>query len=756
MKIYTASKSQAQGRPGWSVSFRHPLRLDVRNKPGLKMRKGLGTTSPEEADQLTAELNEILSDDSWWTMSRRAEAALRFDQRVVDVFYEDIEAPAATNRSLRDLSIPLPTKEEGYSRVLFVGTTGAGKTSLLRHLIGSDPDEDRFPSTSTAKTTIAETEVVLAEGPFKAVVTFFSEAETRVAIEECVVNACSAALEGAGDERVIDRFLNHPDQRLRLGYSLGAWRKSTLSGRSSEEDDWSFDEDAGSSKISELPADEDAVTDAEAEENQKSLEAYVGRVRALVSAVGIPLLKTLQVDFSSASPDDQDTILELLESELHGNQEFSELIHDVVDDIQSRLDLVPAGAFERKHGGWPVRWTFSTGDRKDFIRHVRWFSSNYAPSYGRLLTPLVDGIRVQGPLFPTFTGITPSIILLDGQGLGHTPDSTTSVSTQITRRFAEADVILLVDNAEQPMQAAPLAVLSSVGTSGNYGKLAVVFTHFDQVKGDNLPNPAAKREHILASVRNGITSLREVVGGGVANSLGRAVEKNSYMLGALQAKSNKLPGGVVKELERLLQQFEEAIQPATPPNIAPVYNLVGLDFAIQAATTKFQERWSAKLGLATRSGVNKEHWTRVKALNRRIIIGQDHYNHLQPVADLIRELQTQVSSFLDSPTSWTREPANDDEVQEALAGLRQSVFRAVHDLARNRVVDEPQSAWQRAFLLSGRGSTFERAEKIDAILDDAAPIPGPAMQPKAKDFLKEVRDLVEAVIADYGARVEAA
>ena len=42
-------------------------------------------------------------------------------------------------------------------------------------MIGSDPDEDRFPSTSTSRTTIADTEVILAEGPYRAVVTFIKE-----------------------------------------------------------------------------------------------------------------------------------------------------------------------------------------------------------------------------------------------------------------------------------------------------------------------------------------------------------------------------------------------------------------------------------------------------------------------------------------------------------------------------------------------------------------------------------------------------
>ena len=57
--------------------------------------------------------------------------------------------------------------------------------------------------------------------------------------------------------------------------------------------------------------------------------------------------------------------------------------------------------------------------------------------FGKLLTPLVDGIRVMGPLFPTFTDYQAKVVLLDGQGLGHTPDSSTSVTTHITRRFSE-------------------------------------------------------------------------------------------------------------------------------------------------------------------------------------------------------------------------------------------------------------------------------------------------------------------------------
>ena len=84
---------------------------------------------------------------------------------VIDAFYDEIQAGRDDPEALRESHIRLPdAKEDGYSRVLFVGTTGAGKTSLLRQLIGSDPDEDRFPSTAPAKTTIADIEVIQAEG----------------------------------------------------------------------------------------------------------------------------------------------------------------------------------------------------------------------------------------------------------------------------------------------------------------------------------------------------------------------------------------------------------------------------------------------------------------------------------------------------------------------------------------------------------------------------------------------------------------
>src|SRR5207245_5701701 len=109
--------------------------------------------------------------------------------------------------------------------------------------------------------------------------------------------------------------------------------------------------------------------------------------------------------------------------------------------------------FRRERRDWPLLWQFETTDRAEFMKTVNRFSSNYAPNFGRLLTPLVQGMRVRGPFAPDWAENGEcKLVLMDGEGLGHTPDSTASISTNITQRLRDLDAVILVDNAEQPMQ----------------------------------------------------------------------------------------------------------------------------------------------------------------------------------------------------------------------------------------------------------------------------------------------------------------
>jgi GTPase SAR1 family protein len=699
---------------------------------------------------MAEEMNTILGDPSWWNAIKRGEAERVFSKAVVNAFYDEIQAGREDPEKLREQHLPLPSAEDGYSRVLFVGTTGAGKTSLLRQLIGSDPDEDRFPSTAPAKTTIANIEVIQAESEYSAIVTFFSEFQVQVSIEECITDACLVALDGVSDEKVLDRFLNHRDQKFRLSYILGTVDTNE------EEEELSFDEEGepDTSKEERL-ADDDRVT------NIQVLNAFVTRIKDLSEKIAKGLSKTLDEDIARLTGGDRDAFDELFELDLTRQQDFDELVQDVLETVRERFGLIQLGELRAHRSGWPELWLFNTADRADFIQQIRWFSSNYWPHFGRLLTPLVQGIRVKGPLYPTFSEKRPTLVLIDGQGLGHSPDSSSSVSTHITKRFSDVDLILLVDNAEQPMQAAPLSVLRSVAASGYQEKLAIAFTHFDQIKGKNLPTFSDKRAHVMASVTHLLSSLKDILGAPLVKSIERSIEARCFMLGGVDRLLTKLPSKAAdymkNQLLELIALCERAIQPPAPPQASPIYDPTGLAFVVQEAVDKFMKPWLARLGLGLHDGVSREHWTKIKALNRRIAGELDvEYDKLQPVADLEARLKEAISRFLDNPVDWTRAPADEVEEQAAVSGVRRAVSIALPGLVLTRLIEGHLGEWRSAYDYSGTGSTSRRALAIRQIYETAAPLPTAAMTKPSADFMAEIRRIVRAAIEEAGGKVQLA
>ena len=754
--VYSASKSRSN-RPGWSVSFRHPLRNDARGKPGLRIRRGLGTTDDAEADGLVEEMSTLLRDHTWWNANKRADAEKTFSKVIVDAFYDDLQAGRQDPEGLREELITLPNSDDGYSRVLFVGTTGAGKTSLLRQLIDSDPDEDRFPSTAPAKTTIADIEIVQSKGPFQAVVTFFTEFQIQASVEECIADACSAAREDAPEDKIAERFLNHRDQKFRLSYVLGGWRE--VKNQAEETDEFSFEDEI---EVSTDGQEDGGLGHDERARNRKVLEEILSRIAALSEKAVDRLASDLGSEPGTLKGSDREAAEELIEEQfevyLMEDDGFHELVHDVLEHVRERFNLIDEGSLERHRSGWPKRWWFETGDRRQFIEQIRWFSSNFWPQFGRLLTPLVCGIRVKGPLFPAFTQCPPQLALIDGQGLGHTPDSTSSVTTHITRRFDRVDVILLVDSAQQPMQAAPLSVLRSVASSGHSAKLAVAFTHFDQIKGPSLRTSTDKRSHVMASVLNALSNLRDTLGVPVTRNIEQDIDDRCFMLGGVDRSLKRLPDRAAdymrEELSDLVDFCEKAILPPPPPEARPIYDPTGISFAVRDAVSNFQGPWLARLGLSGYEGVRKEHWTRVKALNRRIA-GEldDEYDTLRPVADLVARMTEAVSRFLDNPIDWTREPEDDKERHAAIAEIRRAVSTEMHEFALRRLVEQHLEEWRKAYALRGTGSTFVRARTIRGIYDEAAPIPNAVMPPPSKQFLADVRRIVTGAIEKSGGEV---
>lgn len=744
-RIYKASKTRSN-RPGYSVAFRHPLRRDSRGHYGLKVRRGLGTSDERRADRLVKQLNELLSDQAWWNADKRQEAARQFSEVVVGAFFDGIEAGRVNTHQLRDARIPLPTPDDGYARIFLVGTTGAGKTTLLRHLIGSDHHRDRFPSTSTARTTTADIEIVSADGAFEGVVTFMPEHEVRAHVDECLEEACLSAIQVETDTKIAGNLLSHREQRFRLSYILGTWADQS----DGDDDEFRFeDEEPESDDIEES----EAVDRKESAQNRKLLKEYIERIKELSLNAAGAISESVGTLDELDDPEDRASWLELFGDALHDHEAFARLALDLLDDIEDRFSLIKLGAFENSPTGWPVAWSFSEPSRGEFLKQLRWFSSNHHRQFGRLLTPLVDGIRAKGPFKPQIDDlrVADQLVLIDGEGIGHSTKTTSSVSTRVTKRFSQVDMILLIDNAEQPMQAAPIELLRTIGNSGHADKLAVAFTHFDMVKGKNFGTFQQKRDHVMLSVQDSVATLRQSVGAPVAAMLEKRIQHHAFFLGGLDREIEKIPSGFRNQLANLLTAMRRAANPSAPADSAPVYSVEGLEIALRDAAVGFLGPWKGRLGLEYHDGIAKEHWTRIKALARRFANAwSNEYDTLRPVADFVASLQENISRWLDSPTTWTRRPKNDDQRHAALAPIRKAVFVALHDLAEDRLANAHRSDWRDALDFAGTGSSFQRAEEIDRIYREASPLISSAMSSSSRKFLHELHRLIRTSIEEAG------
>lgn len=736
--FYSASLSRTQGRNTYAVIFRHPKRTDpATGKEGLRVRQSLKTDNEQEAATLRNQMSALLASPQLWDLGAREQALGLFDPRVVDIFFYKLEGGEIDFIALRDGVIALPSAQSrDYRRALFLGTTGAGKTTLLRQIMGTDPTKERFPSTSTAKTTVHETEVILQEGTYCAVVTFFPMEDVREHLKECVSAAVLAAYRSESDSDQMRRLLTHVNQRFRFNYVLG---NGPVKDTSDFDDDSNGDIDTESGDL--LKRTNDVLLSALA-----SVKEIAERYR-----------KSLRTELNAADEKDQRVIDELFEEELDNrtrdDEAFQQVVDAVMDEIEERFALLPDGKLQKTKVGWPLTWTWETGDRDAFIASISRFASNYAPLFGTLLTPLVNGVRVSGPFYPAWTNDKPKLVLLDGEGLGHTPRSMSTISTTLSKRIDMVDAVILVDNATQPMLAAPVAAMKELVSSGNSAKLIFAFTHFDKVSGDNLPNPSACSQHVLASAENVLSAIGEDLGPFAERALRARLKSSRVFLADLDQKldiESKDGKRTTSQLGKLLEMIDGIVERPKLSDSRPSYDRMNLVLAVRAAAESFHSGWRRRL-----EGADKEHWTRIKALSRRLATGPDHYDTLQPVADLRWELQQRLYVLLQNPVAWDGPEPTDDDKQRIFDDIAEDLSRRLLELASRRVKSERLGDWRSAYDESGPRSTFRRAKLIaERVYDLAAPVPDVTPSPDRNAFLQDVATVTRMSVEMVGAKLQ--
>lgn len=737
METYKATCNLPKGKKSFTTTFRHPQVKDKEGKYGRKIHRGLGTSDEQEASELVEQLNKMMEDDYWWNVAKKSEAYLRYDDRIVDAFYDPMEQLNLDEAEFLD-KIVMPEKKDGYTKVTIIGSSGAGKTSLLRLLSGTS--KEKYPTTSTGRTTTCNMEMIMSSDEYyEVVVTFMSRALLEVYIQECIENAIQYYLScepiNRNRETVSDKLLIHKDLIVRLSYILGdlTLEKKTATSTSDDYDDY----DLGN-------------IDSEVEKSKYEFDQNIPELLEKINDF-IDQLIALTDDYEGKNIDDEAFNLE-------DNGKALSLIDDIINEVQLRFSFLIGGEKLNSKGKWLNAWYYKTNDREEFIKIVKKFSSNAKNVWGGLLTPIVKTIRVKGNFKPDFENEVPKLVLFDGQGFGH-KTTATSISLDTVEKFKVSNSIILVDNATAPVLGNVKLALKSIIELGYATKLLMCYTHVDLMKGDNFTNFTDIINHIKAALSTYLMELKKQSPLIFSEIEERKVLKSCYYL--LELDKIEIHKITQTESQKILHELKEHLKDSiTTDDVRLTYDAMTLYTHLQVAINNYRQNWGNIIGHPFKTE-KTEHWTRIKALTKRLgCFGLDHYNYqLMPLADFAQEIREQLNLFLNRPLD-IKPDETDEAVKVAhINKIKSEINDKLLEFIRTEMwtATDPMGKWQEAYNYRGGGSGYLRALKINEIFElGAPPIDNLVynMTNAKRRYVMKFLEIVESVITERGGTLE--
>ena len=479
---------------------------------------------------------------------------------------------------------------------------------------------------------------------------------------------------------------------------------SYILGRYSDEDD-----EVDSDEDDEVDSDEDdEINMLSAEEfrnNSLNIKNYVNRINTLIENI------QERIFFKNEEYDD-------LTSFLKEDILFSEIINDIINDIYKRISLSYQNNIIYDENEIPRYCYIENKSRNDFIKSIMLLSNNNKNLFGRILTPIVNKIRMVGRFKPNWSEEQPKLVLIDGEGLGHDPNSVINIPTSITNSYGYVDKVLLVDNAQQPMQAASTAVIRNLITTGYGSKLVVCFTHFDLVKGDNFHSSSDKEYHVKGSMINTFNLLNSEIKN-ISDFINIFIEDNAFFLANLHKNLNKNKNiYTINQLNKLVIKLSTSIEYIPFSMLTPTFKKSQIMTGLNDALKKFGQRWLTILGFGFHEEVRKEHWTRIKALNKRIAYRiANEYNNLQPIPELRRYITESVYNALSSAeTEWDNPFASFEDKDYKQNIILQKIQENLYNILNNNLIEINIFKWKEANDKEGKNSTVIRAYIISELI----------------------------------------
>jgi hypothetical protein len=574
---------------------------------------------------------------------------------------------------------PIPVN---LPKIYFLGDTGAGKTTIIRKILGTE--KLKFPTTRQTRTTVAITEYVISDSlPFMGTFLIKPEKEIRGYISEILQDALSKIYKEYLSDKIINEKirLKHikqtSDQRFRLYYLLS-------------------------------------------DDDQKEV------IRDIESL--IPLLKKEIENIKTEFPEDddeQEVFIDLSIEKLSKNKlirvedNIFNIINDKVKEICDNYDI-PTGS-----GFYQVNAT----NIESLITKCKPILSSEKGS----ISPVVEYARLQGNILaPWLRENRIEVVIIDGEGIGHNTKEAGKLDPRHYDYFYNSHSIVLVEESKKPFVAGGKSALKSISERGYADKLLLIFSKLDEVvpyDSDEITRND-QIEEVNDSFSNVISSLEE-------DNVNLNIDEDSiFYLSSVH--DDEIPSVTREQIIGSIRKSIELMSSTSSTHdfSEPEYDYEMLSAFLLEPTKDFLDQYQSLL--------TQQHHQTIKAFNRRMSLGGSEFRMFTPISDIEDNLTTKLQNFLSSPIGW-KENVTDKVKEDSINKIKRELNQLLLSHAHTIIVQEPKSEWDTANSYSGPGSAKTRKSKITSIFNSAIPnTVNSDIAVKFKDDVKDI--IIEAIV----------
>ncbi|OQX05277.1 MAG: hypothetical protein BWK73_33905 [Thiothrix lacustris] len=499
-------------------------------------------------------------------------------------------------------------------KIYLLGSTGAGKTSLVRSILGTE--KYAFPTTTQIRTTVSNVEYLIEKNiKLKTTLIIKSRDDLKNSIDDVVQEAIQRGIENkryaTNDiESITLRLEESSDEKFRLKYII----PSEMINKSAIE-----------IKENIIPK----IDESKNEDGFYSIETQK-LIDAIVNAF---LAKAIE--------------------------QFSEITGQNFDDFL----LNPL---------------YITGikEKEEFILRNKELLKNEYPS----ISPLVEYTRIQGYLLADWMEVKEGFVLIDGEGIGHSlKERMDTLSSRHYDYFRFCNSIVLVEKGDDPFVSGGKGAIESIILNGYKDKLRLVFSKTDRIEESNTNAYLKKRiDNLKTAIEDNDIELQ-------SNDL------KFYKIGSLN--QNTIPDKSKSEVNKLLKDILSQVQLS--------HKTLEYDFSsflYNLNTEWFVDDFSKRM--------DKEHWTVIRALSRRLYNFETEYKNIKPLSLVLMFIMKDINLFLRGVDDL------DSSVIAAQNFIKQKSSQNLILFIFNGLISSKKHLWQQAYEEKGEGSHSRRKKFI--------------------------------------------